>query len=44
MFTSPVEEAGYEDANAKVKNGKKVFELSKNPVVQEDKTRTIVDE
>jgi adenine-specific DNA-methyltransferase len=26
------EEAGYEDANAKVKDGKKVLELSKNPV------------
>ncbi len=27
------EEAGYEDANAKVKEGKKVIELPKNPVV-----------
>ncbi|MFN6328073.1 MAG: site-specific DNA-methyltransferase [Chitinophagales bacterium] len=27
------EEAGYEDANAKVQDGKKVLELSKNPVV-----------
>jgi adenine-specific DNA-methyltransferase len=27
------EEAGYEDANPKVKQGKKVIELSKNPVV-----------
>ncbi|MBS1537663.1 MAG: site-specific DNA-methyltransferase [Bacteroidetes bacterium] len=28
------EEAGYEDANAKVQDGKKVLELPKNPVVQ----------
>ena len=27
------EEAGYEDANTKVQYGKKVLELSKNPVV-----------
>jgi adenine-specific DNA-methyltransferase len=27
------EEAGYEDANAKVQDGKKVLELTKNPVV-----------
>jgi len=27
------EEAGYEDANAKVQEGKKVLELPKNPVV-----------
>jgi len=27
------EEAGYEDANAKVAEGKKVLELPKNPVV-----------
>ena len=27
------EEAGYEDANTKVKDGKKVFELSKNPII-----------
>ncbi|MBB6001467.1 hypothetical protein [Arcicella rosea] len=26
------EEAGYEDANSTVQNGKKVLELSKNPV------------
>lgn len=28
------EEAGYEDANAKVQDGKKVLELPKNPVVR----------
>jgi adenine-specific DNA-methyltransferase len=28
-----IEEAGYEDANAKVQDGKKVLELPKNPVV-----------
>jgi adenine-specific DNA-methyltransferase len=28
-----MEEAGYEDANAKVAEGKKVLELPKNPVV-----------
>jgi adenine-specific DNA-methyltransferase len=27
------EESGYEDANAKVQDGKKVLELPKNPVV-----------
>src|SRR5665213_2835936 len=28
-----IEEAGYEDANQKVKGGKKILELPKNPVV-----------